>query len=237
VETDRIQQEYRRRDQDAGLAARYEPADPAARFSAARRDQAISDALRQELSVSMRAARLLDVGCGAGADLVRFHALGMYPSAVIGFDLVGERLAAARSSGGRSGLTRGNSGELPFRDAAFDVVFQSMMFTSILEARLRRATASEMLRVLKPDGLILWYDFWCNPFNRATRGIGVRGLRRLFPGCAVRARRLTLASPIARLVVPFAPIAARGLEAFWCLRTHYCAVIRRASAVPLQHRS
>lgn len=226
MEIERIRLEYQRRDQDGRLAARYERAGAAARFIAERRDAAIVEALRQQLAASASSARLLDVGCGTGDDLVRFHALGMRPSALIGVDLVAERLAAARSRGVRSGLTRGNGGELPFKDSTFDVVFQSMMFTSMLEQRLRQATALEMLRVLKPDGLILWYDFWCNPFNRATKGIRLGGLKRLFPGCAILARRVTLAPPLARLVVPFTPGGARALEAVRWLRTHYCAVIR-----------
>ena len=36
---------------------------------------------------------------------------------------------------------------------------------------MKQAVAEEMLRVLKPQGLILWYDYHVNnPWNKDVRG-------------------------------------------------------------------
>jgi len=87
-----------------------------------------------------------------------------------------------------------------------------------------------MRRVLEPGGVILWYDFrYDNPRNPHVRGIGAREIRSLFPGCTVRLRRVTLAPPIARRLVPFSWTVAYLVEKLPLLRTHYLGVIYKSS--------
>src|SRR5437867_12293533 len=56
----------------------------------------------------------------------------------------------------------GNAAQLAFPEATFDLVCQSMVFTSILDHGMKQQIAAEMLRVVKIEGLILWYDFHVN---------------------------------------------------------------------------
>ena len=49
------------------------------------------------------------------------------------------------------------SGGQPFH--SFDLLLQSPVFTSILDQAMKERVAAEMMRVSKPGGLILWYDF------------------------------------------------------------------------------
>jgi ubiquinone/menaquinone biosynthesis C-methylase UbiE len=116
---------------------------------------------------------------------------------------------------------------LPFADGSFDLVSQFTVFSSILHAGVRRRAAAEMLRVLRPGGVALWYDFTVNPTNRDTHGIGGDEVTRLFPGCRVRARRVTLAPPLGRLVAPRSWLLAELLENVPALRTHLLALIRK----------
>src|SRR3989440_8774150 len=51
-----------------------------------------------------------------------------------------------------------SGGALALRSDSFDVVMQVTVFTSILDPDLKRRVALEMLRVVKQDGLILWYE-------------------------------------------------------------------------------
>jgi hypothetical protein len=85
--------------------------------------------------------------------------------------------------------------------------------------------ASEMRRLLKPTGHIIWYDFWLNPTNPQTRGIRQPEIRQLFPDCAIAFSRVTLAPPIARRLVPVSWIAAAALERLALLNTHFLALI------------
>ena len=63
---------------------------------------------------------------------------------------------------------------------------------------IKQNLANEMLRVLKPDDLVLWYDFWHNPTTPHARGLHPVEIRRLFPNCSFDFLRITLAPPIIR---------------------------------------
>ena len=98
----------------------------------------------------------------------------------------------------------GNDAALRFPDGCFDLVLQFTVFTSVLDSKLKRKMGAEMVRVLKPDGLIVWYDFHTNnPWNPDVRGVKKQEIIRLFPSCTVKLQRLRLAPPMARLVAPY----------------------------------
>jgi hypothetical protein len=102
------------------------------------------------------------------------------------------------------------------------------VFTSVLDPEMKQAMAAEMLRVLRPHGIILWYDFfWKNPANPYVRPVGKEELRQLFPGCAFDLRRVSLAPPLARLVAPRSWAASAVLSRVPALCTHYLGAIYR----------
>jgi ubiquinone/menaquinone biosynthesis C-methylase UbiE len=87
-------------------------------------------------------------------------------------------------------LRHGDASRLPWPSGHFDIVLQSTVFSSILEAAMRAAVAAEMTRVLAPGGANLWNDFFVDsPRNRAVRGIRRREIAALFPGFDVELRR------------------------------------------------
>jgi len=112
----------------------------------------------------------------------------------------------------------------------FDIDSKKALFDrqQYLVTDLKRQVALEMLRLTKPDGLILWYDFFFdNPKNPNVRGIGGREIRRLFPGCSVTLRRVTLAPPLTRWVASRSWLVCSLLDAIPLLRTHFVGVIRK----------
>jgi SAM-dependent methyltransferase len=96
--------------------------------------------------------RVLDVACGTGVVAVTAARLGAH---VTGLDLTPELLERARENAGVAGVDvdwhEGDAEQLPFGDAAFDVVLSQFghMF-----APLPEVVVGEMLRVLKPGGTI-----------------------------------------------------------------------------------
>jgi ubiquinone/menaquinone biosynthesis C-methylase UbiE len=104
-----------------------------------------------------------------------------------------------------------------------------VVFSSILEQSLSQQVADEMWRVLKPGGLILFYDFaYSNPANPAVRGIARKQVVQLFgkAGAKFHFRRVTLAPPIARMVVRNTCWLAYTLEQLKFLNTHHMSIIR-----------
>ena len=125
----------------------------------------------------------------------------------------------------------GDASALPWDNAVFDVVVQSTVFSSVIDAAMKWSIAGEMLRVLKPGGFILWYDFrYNNPWNPHVRGVGWREIKSLFPDRRRRLRRATLAPPLARRLVPLTWIGSLALEGLRFLNTHYIGLFRKGEA-------
>ncbi len=171
--------------------------------------------------------RLLDVGCGQGDLLARLRDRGAPADALIGVDLLPERIAAGTARFPDLDLQVADARRLPLADAAVDVVVLSTVFSSILDPDIRSRVARECLRVLRPGGAVLCYDARTpNPRNDAVHAIGRAELRRLFPGCTVETRSLTLIPPLARRLGPATDALYGPLSAAPFLRTHLLATIR-----------
>jgi hypothetical protein len=98
-------------------------------------------------------------------------------------------------------LIEGNAIEAAVAPGSQDLVLQSTVFSSLLDAATRAALAAAMWRWLAPGGAVLWYDFTVdNPRNPDVRGVSLAEVRRLFPQARITARRVTLAPPVARAV-------------------------------------
>ena len=202
--------------------------DPAHRMIHQERERRALALLAREGLTSLAGARILEIGCGTGnwlRDLIRWGAL---PENVFGVDLLADRVVTARRlTAPAVTLTLGDISALDFPDATFDIVIQSTVFSSILDADRRRRTAVEMLRVLKSTGVIVWYDFHVdNPTNPNVRAVRRPEIALLFAGCQLRMERLTLAPPIARAVAPISTLACELLALVPWLRTHTLAAIR-----------
>jgi ubiquinone/menaquinone biosynthesis C-methylase UbiE len=103
--------------------------------------------------------RLLDVGCGPGS-ITRGLAERLAPGEVVGVDLSKETLEDARGEAAARGLANLRFEEasvyaLPFPDASFDVVYAHQVLQHLRE---REAAVAEMLRTLRPGGLLAIRD-------------------------------------------------------------------------------
>ena len=174
-------------------------------------------------------ARILDVGCGSGIWLRRFVLWGASPQNLVGIDLLSERISEARSVCPPAITLRcQNATDLTDLGGEFDVVLQSTVFTSILDHQMKRQIASGMLRKLRADGIIVWYDFHVNnPANPDVRGIGRSEIHRLFPDCRIHLEKLTLAPPLGRPIARVSQGLYRAVSAIRPLCTHYLGIIRK----------
>jgi hypothetical protein len=105
-------------------------------------------------------------------------------------------------------------------------VLQATLFTSVLDEDMKRAMAAEMLRVLRPRGVLIWYDFYFrNPRNPYVKPVIREEICRLFPGCSLELRRVPLASALVRMVAPRSWAACTALSRTPLLCTHYLGAI------------
>ncbi|MGD8376814.1 MAG: class I SAM-dependent methyltransferase [Acidobacteriota bacterium] len=189
------------------------------------RDAAVAARLRPLQPLGER--RVLDLGCGMGAHLGALIARGSHPSRTVGVDLLPERLAVACRQQPGTPLVCGDAAHLGLRDGAFDLVLAFTLFSSILDGATRTAIAREIARVLRPGGLVLWYDLrFDSPANPNVRGLPLREVRELFPGFRPSLTTLTLLPPLARrlgpLTRPLYPVLAR----LPFLRSHLFGVLQ-----------
>jgi ubiquinone/menaquinone biosynthesis C-methylase UbiE len=221
-----IATEFARRDAD-GTTARYDRTRPEVLFEWQTVVRELVAALGAAGMTPLRDRALLDVGCGSGVWLAEFESCGAAREALAGIDVSAPRIAAARERLPGADIRDGDASRLPWADASFDVVTQFTMLSSVLDPQMRRAIATEMMRVLRPNGIILSYDFVVgHPRNGRVRGVRAGELRRLFAGREVRARRVSLAPPLSRRVAPRSFAAAILLQSLRLANTHCLAVIR-----------
>lgn len=81
---------------------------------------------------------------------------------------------------------------------------------------------------MKPNGVVLWYDFtFNNPNNPDVRGVPVKRIKELFPSGKIKIQKVTLAPPIARRMVAVSPRLYGLFNLFPFLRTHILCYIQK----------
>jgi SAM-dependent methyltransferase len=223
----RLKEEYADRARRLAGSDLYSPFNAAHLFMIQSRQRAVLRMLRRHGITSLAGKRVLEVGCGGGSVLHEWLGYGVEARDLHGAELLLDRLHDAHGWLPHLPLACADGRRLPYASNAFDVVLQSTVFSSILDESIKPAVAREMLRVLRPGGLIVWYDFWLNPTNPQTKGIRPDEIRRLFPGCEYAFQRITLAPPILRRLVGVSWTLCAMLESVRVLNTHYLVGIHR----------
>ena len=222
----RLQIEYADRTRRMAGSDLYSWFNAANLFAIQQRQRAVLLTLKRLGYLNLPDLRILEVGCGSGGVLTEFLGFGASPQNLYGLDLLSDRLAEAKQRLIGTNFLQADGSEIPFPERSFDLVLQCTAISSILDQDLRRLICSEMLRVVKPNGLILSYDFWLNPTNKQTRGLRMSEIRSAFPGCHISYHRITLAPPITRKLAPISWGLCLLLEGLKIFNTHYIVAIQ-----------
>ncbi len=118
-----------------------------------------------------RNRRVLEVGCGAGTDLVRFARGG---ARVVGVDVAASAVALARRNIAiqhlRAGLVEGDGEALPFPADTFDLVYAHGV---VQYTANDRRLVDECRRVLKPGSVAIFQVYnrvsWLNALSRLMK--------------------------------------------------------------------
>lgn len=178
--------------------------------------------LRRHAPAPLSELTVLEIGCGTGSNLLELIRLGFDPRRLVGNELLPDRVVLARRNLPQAcRVIEGDAAALDFGDERFDIVYQSTVFTSLLDPAFQQHLAQRMWSWVRPGGAVLWYDFvYDNPANPDVRGVPLRRVRELFPAARVDAVRVTLAPPISRRICRIHHRMYDILNAVPWLRTH-----------------
>lgn len=216
-----VAERYARRNQ-ATMDLRYSPLNPEVIMSRQEMEREIVRWVQKSGLSPLNSKRLLEIGCGIGSNLIDMIRLGFLPENVVGNELLEGRFIQARHLLPEVvQLLQGDASALNISPNSFDVIFQSTVFTSLLDEAFQRKLADKMWEWVKPGGGVLWYDFiYDNPHNNDVKGVSLSRIRELFPKGRLSYRRVTLAPPISRRVCRLHPGLYTVFNSVPFLRTH-----------------
>jgi len=226
TETERIARAYKEMEARAG--ARWSLANPGNRKILSERRRVIRHLFRRRGWLPLGDRRVLEVGSGTGWELAQMVELGARAEHLVGVELLPDRVANARRAYPTIEFHQANAEKLDFSDSTFDVVMAITIFSSILDQRMARNVASEIDRVLKPGGGLLWYDVrYDSVSNPNVKAVPGERIRELFPGLKGKVQTVTLLPPLARRLGSTTPFAYPLLAALPPLRSHLVGLLRK----------
>jgi SAM-dependent methyltransferase len=177
--------------------------------------------------------KLLEIGCGTGNNLLQFIRLGFLPKNLVGNELLENRIEKARLKlPAELEILPGNALDLTIQEKKFDIVLQSMVFSSILDEEFKFQLANKMWGWISGNGGILWYDFvYNNPWNKDVIGVPYNKVKEYFPHGIIKKWKITLAPPISRVVTKIHPSVYSLFNFFPVFRTHILCWIQKKESI------
>ncbi len=169
--------------------------------------------------------KIMEIGAGHGHNLIYFKYLGLGWNNIYANDILPERGMALKENLPLATVHTCDALELSYT-GYFDIVFQSTVFTSVLNDEKKKLMANKMFEMTKKNGVVLWYDFmFDSPNNKKVKGIKKTEISNLFPHSSrIDYYKTTLAPPIGRVIGKLYPVVN---TLFFPLRTHLIAVIHK----------
>lgn len=207
---------------DKTLLRGWNRLDALALFFQHSRERAISRLLRDYHSAA-KDWRVLEVGCGSGRLLLLLREMKIGRK-LFGCDIDSNELDTKLTALDMP-LTVNPSDMLAFGDASFNMLVQSVVFSSVPDAGVRVKLAQEMDRVLVPGGNILWYDVIKTGGNLI--GFNRKELGRLFPGYAIKEFRCGLSYRLAAALAYKSQALVTLAEALPFWRSHWALILTK----------
>ena len=222
-EIDKIKERYKSR-QTAEIKSKYVEGNTYSKNIVEERELLYATILTNKFA-KIEDVKLVEIGAGSGGNISGFLKMGFKLKNLVANELLDDRVEALKNNFPELEIYPGNVLEANFNQQ-FDVVFQSTVFTSILDKSLKQQIANKMLELVKPNGIILWYDFvYDNPNNKDVKGVSKQEIKQLFAKASkITFKKVTLAPPIGRRVGKLYGIL-NGMFPF--LRSHVIAVIEK----------
>lgn len=220
-EIDRVVKRYERRTLFAHKNEYY-MFNPTVWLRVQERERKLISLLSKNISKPLNDTSVLEIGCGTGGNILELIRFGFNPKNIVANELLSERLELLQMRLPSScKIIGGDASELSFNSFTFDIVYQSTVFSSLLDDDFQNKLAEKMWSLVKPGGAVLWYDFiYNNPKNPDVRGVTLKRIKELFPEASISYTRTTLAPPLSRMVTKIHPVFYPLFNFFPFLRTH-----------------
>ena len=226
-ELEEIKSRYRRREELP--ADRYSILRPEVYLIEQEKERSLIRWINRNNIAPLNNKKLLEIGCGNGGNILTFLKLGFKPENIFANELLENRYLDAKKKLPQSiQIIQGNALDIDLPHNQFDIVYQSMVFSSILNDDFKKDLARKLYDLTKPGGGILWYDFiYNNPNNPDVKGIKLNEIKNLFKNTVIIKEKITLAPPIARLVTKVHPVLYNVFNSLYVLRTHLLVWIKK----------
>jgi len=146
---------------------------------------------RKKGFLTLNELKVLDVGIGKGSNVPDFFKFGINFKSLFGLDILFDRLRFLKNNYKEILVFNCDAQKVSFKNKSFDIVTQFVVFSSILEDNVCQNIATEMLRVLKDDGMIIWYDAHGGKMlSEHTRSYSEEQIKEFFPNCKYEFKRI-----------------------------------------------
>lgn len=228
IEAIKVRERYARR-AELGTDDRYSALNPSVWQGLQERQRALINLLSKHAPTTLNQLKVLEIGCGGGGNLLEMLRMGFSPENLIGNELLSERASLARKNLPIAcEVLEADATTLDIQQNSLHIVYQSTVFSSLLDDAFQHEMANLMWSWVKPGGGILWYDFiYNNPNNKDVRGVTLNRIKALFPEGKLNYRRVTLAPPISRRVCKIYPPLYTVFNTIPALRTHVLCWIEK----------
>lgn len=151
LETSEVRARYERRKSDVE-PDRYSPLNPSVWQSIHDRQRVMLQLFARLGLTNFTDTKLVEVGCGSGGNLLEFLRLGFQPENLTGIELLQDRVAQANKVLPIGVVHSGDANSTNIQSASQDIVFQSVVFSSLLDNAFQAELAARMWAWVKPGG-------------------------------------------------------------------------------------
>lgn len=155
-EIERIKFDYKQKEENRSKIWTY--FNPVNVYLVQEREKEILYAIDKIGKTNLSELKILDIGCGYGSEIAKFILYGSNPKNLYGIDIIEERINKAVENFPSISFYNQDASNLNFKDDFFDIIIQMTAFSSITDSNLKNKIAKEIERVLKKDGILIWYD-------------------------------------------------------------------------------
>jgi len=193
--------------------------------------------IRESFNGDIKKLTVLEVGTGWGQRFRSFLDMGFESSNLYGIDLLQNFIESARKWSGDLNFICGDAQNLPYENDSFDIVFQCVAFSSIIDRNIIKNICSEMIRVVKDDGIIIWIDFGIKGQKKYYEGtqylqsIELNEIKSFFPDCNMKFENKIYLKPffwkICNHKDKYNKILYKFFSNFNLCKSHYVIVLKK----------